>query len=165
LEIECGVRTLTTAKARAGTRPAVSLHRRNAIEDETGTHVTLFTVEMNVIRLKTDAKSKTASNRNDTMRETIIIMVPSITSLTDNVPRKEDAINDERLVPDLLRGRGRSIGDLDVGEEDSEQTIVTMQSLDHNSVSYQHVRTRLDLIKKAYPCKCNREHKQERERM
>jgi hypothetical protein len=33
----------------------------------------------------------------------------------------------ERLVPDLLRGRGRSIGgDLDIGEEGYEQTIVTL---------------------------------------
>jgi hypothetical protein len=44
---------------------------------------------------------------------------------------------DERLVPDLSRGRGRSIvGDLDVGEEGSEQTIVTLQSLHHGSVGY-----------------------------
>jgi hypothetical protein len=57
---------------------------------------------------------------------------------------------DERLVPDLLRGRGRSIGgDLDVGEEGSEQTIVTLQSLHHGSVCYQHVWTRVGLTKKA----------------
>jgi hypothetical protein len=44
-------------------------------------------------------------------------------------------IDDERLVSDPLRGRGRSIGgDLDVGEEGSEQTIVTLQSLHHSSV-------------------------------
>jgi hypothetical protein len=44
---------------------------------------------------------------------------------------------DERLVPDLPRGRGGSIGgDLDVGEEGSEQTIVTLQSLHHGSVGY-----------------------------
>jgi hypothetical protein len=73
---------------------------------------------------------------------------------------------DERLVPDLPRGRGRSIGgDLDVGEEGSEHTIVTLQSLHHGSIGYQHVRTRVDLAKKAYPCKCNREHKQEQEWM
>jgi hypothetical protein len=35
---------------------------------------------------------------------------------------------DERLVPDLPRGRGRLIGgDLNVGEEGFEQTIVTLQ--------------------------------------
>jgi hypothetical protein len=44
-------------------------------------------------------------------------------------------IDDERLVSDPLRGRGRSIGgDLNVGEEGSEQTIVTLQSLHHSSV-------------------------------
>jgi hypothetical protein len=43
--------------------------------------------------------------------------------------------------------------------------IVTLQSLHHGSVGYQHVRTRVDLTKKAYPYKCNREHKQEQERM
>jgi hypothetical protein len=49
---------------------------------------------------------------------------------------------DDRLVPDLLRGRGRSIGgDLDVGEEGSEQTIMSFQSLCHGSVGYQYVRT------------------------
>jgi hypothetical protein len=48
---------------------------------------------------------------------------------------------DERLVPDLPLGRGKSIGgDLDVGEEVSEQIIVTLQSLHHGSVGYQHMR-------------------------
>jgi hypothetical protein len=57
---------------------------------------------------------------------------------------------DERLVPDLLRGRGRSIGgDLDIGEEGSEQTIITLQSLHYSSVGYQYMRTRISLTKKA----------------
>jgi hypothetical protein len=65
-------------------------------------------------------------------------------------------VTDKRLVPDLLRGRGRSIdGDLDVGEEGSEQMIVTLQSLHHGSDGYQHVRTRVGLTKKSYPCKWN----------
>jgi hypothetical protein len=73
---------------------------------------------------------------------------------------------DERLVPDLLRDRGKSIGrDLDVGKEGSEQTIVTLQSLHQGSDGYQHMRTRVGLATKAYPYKCNREHKQEQERM
>jgi hypothetical protein len=54
--------------------------------------------------------------------------------------------DDERLVPDLPRGRGRLIGgDLDVGEEGSEQTIVTLQSLQNSSDGYQHARTRVVL--------------------
>ncbi len=56
-------------------------------------------------------------------------------------------------------------GDLDVGEEGSEPMIVTLQSLHHGSVGYQHVRTRVDLTKKACSCRCNQEHKQEQERM
>jgi hypothetical protein len=48
----------------------------------------------------------------------------------------------ERLVLDLLRGKCRSIGgDLDVGEEGSEQTIVTLQSLHDGSDGYQHACT------------------------
>jgi hypothetical protein len=43
--------------------------------------------------------------------------------------------------------------------------IVTLQSLHHGSVGYQHVRTQVDLAKKVYPYKCNHEHKQEQERM
>jgi hypothetical protein len=55
-----------------------------------------------------------------------------------------------RLVPNLPRGSGRSIGrDLEVGVEGSEQTTVTLQSLHHNSVGYQHVHTRVGLTKKA----------------
>jgi hypothetical protein len=69
---------------------------------------------------------------------------------------------DERLGPDLSRGRGKSIGgDLDVGEEGSEQRIVTLQSLHHGSDGYQHTCTRVGLTKKAYHCKCNQEHNQE----
>jgi hypothetical protein len=37
---------------------------------------------------------------------------------------------DERLVPNLPRGRGRSIGgDLNIGEEGFEQTIITVMSV------------------------------------
>jgi hypothetical protein len=39
------------------------------------------------------------------------------------------------MVPNLLRGRARSIGGyLDVGEEGSGQMIVTLQSLHHDSI-------------------------------
>jgi hypothetical protein len=41
--------------------------------------------------------------------------------------------------------------------------IVTLQSLHHGSVGYQHVRTLVGLTKKPYPYKCNQEHKQELE--
>jgi hypothetical protein len=39
-----------------------------------------------------------------------------------------------------------------------------LQTLHHGSVGYQSVHTWIDLAKKAYPCKRNREHKQEQER-
>jgi hypothetical protein len=62
----------------------------------------------------------------------------------------------ERLVPNLPRGRGWSIGgDLDVGEEGSEQIIVTLQLIHHDSIDYQHAHTLVGLAKKAYPYKCN----------
>jgi hypothetical protein len=58
--------------------------------------------------------------------------------------------SDGRLVPNLLRGRGMSISrDLNIGEEGSEQMIVTLQSLHYSSISYKHVRTRVGLTEKA----------------
>jgi hypothetical protein len=73
---------------------------------------------------------------------------------------------DKRLVLNLPRGTCRSIGgDLDIGEEGSEQMIKTLQSLHHGSDGYQHEHTRVGLTKKAYLCKCNWEHKQEYEIM
>jgi hypothetical protein len=57
----------------------------------------------------------------------------------------------------ILRRRGRSIGgDLDIDEEDSEQTIITLQWLHHNSIGFKHAHTRVGLTKKAYPYKRNR---------
>jgi hypothetical protein len=54
------------------------------------------------------------------------------------------------LVPDLPRGIGMLVGeDLNIGEEGSEQTIITLQSLHHDSVSNQHARTQVGIIKKA----------------
>jgi hypothetical protein len=47
---------------------------------------------------------------------------------------------DERLSPDLLTGRGKSIGeDLDVDGKGSEQNVEPLQSLHHYSVGYQSV--------------------------
>jgi hypothetical protein len=55
-------------------------------------------------------------------------------------------VNDEGLVLDLLRSQGRSIGgDLDVGEEGSEQMIVTLHSLHHGSDGFHHTRKRVCL--------------------
>jgi hypothetical protein len=60
------------------------------------------------------------------------------------VMHPSQSTSDERLVPDLLRGRGRLIcGDLDVGEEASKQMIITLQSLRHSSIGYQHMNVGL----------------------
>jgi hypothetical protein len=57
---------------------------------------------------------------------------------------------DEKLVPDLQWGWGRSTGrDLGIGEEGSEQMIVPLQSLHHDSIGYQHVRTQIGFAEKA----------------
>jgi hypothetical protein len=69
-------------------------------------------------------------------------------------------------VPIFWEIRGKSIGgDLDVDDEGSEQRrFELMQSLHHDSVGYQSVRTRIGLAKKAMSLQTNREHKKEQER-
>jgi hypothetical protein len=63
---------------------------------------------------------------------------------------------DERLGPDLSRGRGRSIGgDLDVDDKGSEQNFRPLQSLHHSlhhcSVGYQSVQHELTLPRRLIP--------------
>jgi hypothetical protein len=49
---------------------------------------------------------------------------------------------DEMLSPNLLTGRGKSIGgDLNIDAEGSKQNVKPLQSLHHGSVCYQSVRT------------------------
>jgi hypothetical protein len=73
---------------------------------------------------------------------------------------------DERLVPHLPRDRGRSIGgDLDIGEEGSKRTIVTLQLLHHGSIGCHTHRHKLALPRRLSSCRCNREHNQEQGRM
>jgi hypothetical protein len=48
------------------------------------------------------------------------------------------------LIPDLLRGRGKSIGgDLDIDDEGSEQNVEPMQSLHHCFIGYQSMQHKL----------------------
>jgi hypothetical protein len=92
------VKTLTNVRVHVGTWPAVSLHRRNVVTDETGmieTCTTSSTIEMHADRSKFGSKNETASNGNDTTRGTMIIMVPSTTNLTDNIPLKGGAMKEE----------------------------------------------------------------------
>jgi hypothetical protein len=46
-------------------------------------------------RIETRAKSETALSRNDMVRGTLIIMLPSMTNLTNNTPLKEGVIQEE----------------------------------------------------------------------
>jgi hypothetical protein len=64
---------------------------------------------------------------------------------------------DSRMSPDLLRGMGKSIGgDLDIDDEGSEQRwLELVQSLQHGSIGYQHVRTRIGITKKAMSLQAN----------
>jgi hypothetical protein len=59
--------------------------------------------------------------RSSVTLETIVPLLPLATLNPDPRARRCLILDDERLVLDLLRGRGRLIGgDLDIGEEGSE---------------------------------------------
>jgi hypothetical protein len=56
------------------------------------------------------------------------------------------------LIPDLLRGRGKSIGGyLDIDDEGSEQNVEPMQSLHHCSVGYQSMQHKLTSPRRLIP--------------
>jgi hypothetical protein len=96
-EMGDGVRTLSTTKFHVGTQPAVSLPWRNAAENEigtTGTCATSSATETHLTELKTGAKNKTTRNKSGTMKGIMTVMIPSTTSLTDNVPQKEDTMKE-----------------------------------------------------------------------
>jgi hypothetical protein len=96
--MESRVRNLTTDRVHMGTWLAASLHRRgaaNSVIRMTETCMTSSAVEMHADGSKTGAKSESALSRNDTMRGTMIYMVPSITNLTDNAPLKEGVMQEE----------------------------------------------------------------------
>jgi hypothetical protein len=59
---------------------------------------------------------------------------------------------DERLVPDLLRGRARSSrGDLNGDDEGSEQNFKPLQSLHHCSIGYQSMQHELTSLRRLIP--------------
>jgi hypothetical protein len=61
-------------------------------------------------------------------------------------------VSDERFGPDLLRGRGKSIGgDLNVDDEDSKRNFNPLQSLHHCSVAYQSMRHELTSPRRLIP--------------
>jgi hypothetical protein len=59
---------------------------------------------------------------------------------------------DERLGPDLSRGRGKlNGGDLDVDDEGSKDNFEPLQSLHHCSIGYQSVRHELTSPRRLIP--------------
>jgi hypothetical protein len=93
VETEGRARTLTTAKAHAGSRPVASLSRRSVTEIRTKeTFAILFAIDMHVIGLKIGAKSEIALSTNNVRKGSMITMAPTMTSPTDNVLQTEDAM-------------------------------------------------------------------------
>jgi hypothetical protein len=98
MTIETGVRSLTTGRVCAGTRPIVSLYRRSTAESVIGmteTCMTSSTVEMHMTGSKTGAQSESTLSRSGTMKGTVITIVLSMTNLTNNAPLKEGIMQEE----------------------------------------------------------------------
>jgi hypothetical protein len=90
---ETGVMMMTTEKAFVGTRPTLSLHRRSMAEDTTEATMTYMmspTPEMHAAESKADAKIRGMKSKNSTMKETMIIMVLTMTNLTRSSHWKMD---------------------------------------------------------------------------
>jgi hypothetical protein len=69
------------------------------------------------------------------------------------------------LVPDLLRGIGMLVGeDLNIGEEGSEQTIITLQNYTMTLLVTNTHAHKLASSRRLNSYRCNREHKQEQGR-
>jgi hypothetical protein len=93
-----GVMSLTTGRVHVGTQLAVSLHQRNMAEGETKMIeicVMSSVVKMHVVGLKTSVSSASALNKSNVKTGTIITMVPNMTNLTDSIPQKEGAMQEE----------------------------------------------------------------------
>jgi hypothetical protein len=87
---------------------------------------------------------------------------PALGSHKGELPSQARPPVDRRLSPDLPRGTVNLIGgELDV-DDPRLRTNRTPQSLHHCSIGYHPYHTN-ELAMKAYPCKCNQEHKQEQE--
>jgi hypothetical protein len=100
--VKYGVTSLTTDRVHMGTQTAVSLHWRNVGEGGIGmTEICASSAaEMDATGLTIGARSVSALSKNDEIRGTMTIMVPSTTNLTDSAPLKEGATQEEsRLSP------------------------------------------------------------------
>jgi hypothetical protein len=86
--IEIEVTRMTTGRVPVGTRSTASLHQRSAAEgvaEKTASCMMSSTAEMHMAGLKTDAKSRSVTSRNNTMT----IMAHTMTNLTGNALQKE----------------------------------------------------------------------------
>jgi hypothetical protein len=82
-----GVTSLITNRVDVGTQPAVSLLQRSMTEGVIGlTETCVISSAVHMAGLTTGARSTSASSKSDVMRGTMIIMVLSMTNLTDSVP-------------------------------------------------------------------------------
>jgi hypothetical protein len=59
-------------------------------------------VEMHVTGLTNGARSMSALSKNDMMRGTMTIMVPSMTNLTDSAPLKEGTTQEESKLSPII---------------------------------------------------------------
>jgi hypothetical protein len=79
---------MTTGRFSMGTQPATSIHWRRVAEgvaETTTTCVTSSLEEMHVAGLKTGTESGSVMSRNNTMKGTMTIMVPTAIKLTSSV--------------------------------------------------------------------------------
>jgi hypothetical protein len=94
MRMKYGVISLTSNRVRTWTKLAVSLHWRSTAEGRirvTQTGAMSLVVEVNTTGLTTGSRSMSMLSKNDVMRGTLTIMVPSTTNLTDTAPLKEGA--------------------------------------------------------------------------
>jgi hypothetical protein len=85
--------TVTTGRVFMGTQPAASLHARSMAEDVAETitiYVTSSTPEMQAAESKTSAEIGSMKSKNITRKGTMIIMVLTMTNLTESGHRKQD---------------------------------------------------------------------------
>jgi hypothetical protein len=93
-----GVTSLTTGRVHTGTQLAVSLHRRNVAEGETGMAETCTmssTAKMHAAGSKTSVRRVSTLNKSDVKRGTMTTMVPIMTNLTDSVLLREGAMEEK----------------------------------------------------------------------
>jgi hypothetical protein len=92
------VMIMTTGRVRMGTQQAISLHRRNTTEGETGMTVICATssaVEMHTSGSKTGVRSMSILNGSNVKKGAMTTMVPITTNITDIILPKEGVMQGE----------------------------------------------------------------------